>query len=113
MASRRVVGVADAVRRAACSHPGWRMKGGVCEYGKRRGKKKNIFLTYGANRFSAKMSRLFFDKRFFLALHILRLFLSPFYDITIYTSENCLMRDASERANGFNVAGRQAAQIFV
>lgn len=57
----------------------------VCIHSKRREEKKNIFLTYGANRFLLKCLDSF-DKRFFFALHISRLFL--FHEITIQTFEN-------------------------
>lgn len=56
--------------KTACSHPGWRMKGGLCVFSE---EKKNIFLTYGANRFLLKCLD-YFDKRFFFALHIFAYF---------------------------------------
>lgn len=49
----------------------------------REEEKKNIFLTYGANRFLLKC----LDKRFVFALHIFAYFFRSFYDITIYTSK--------------------------
>lgn len=59
------------------------MKGGLCVFS---GEKKNIFLTYGANRFLLKCLDSF-DKRFFFALHIFRLFLSFLRHYHIHSQE--------------------------
>lgn len=76
-----------------------------------RGEKKNIFLTYGANRFLLKCLDSF-DKRFFFALHIFSYFF-PFYVILPYThSRSSLMRGCEEKEYGYNAAGDKQRRFF-